>query len=98
VLGYNQVIYSKFAEVICLFCHGLCCMRGTMCFISDKNKPGYIKFIRREYHSNLCFGFNKATGRCNSYLNKPKICRLWKCWVLNLISRLFKQPIWDGKY
>jgi len=91
----NDVIYSKLAEFICFMCHGMCCNRGTMQF----RWIGYkLKFTGWE--AERCVSYNPITGRCKVYgrKEKPRLCRLYKCGLLNLISKMFKQKIWDGTW
>jgi len=90
----KSMVYSKIAEFICLICHGMCCYRGTIQFEWNGYK---LKFTGWEPIK--CTAYNTLTGRCKVHnTKKPKLCKVYKCQMLNFISRIFKQKIWDGEW
>jgi len=64
-----------------------------MTFEGDKKilKFKYIDRTRR------CICYNPRSGTCKEHNSRPKICQIWKCQMLNFISKLFDQPMWTGK-
>jgi len=58
---------------------------------------GKVSLIRKS--KIICLGWNRITGRCKVHnLEKLKICKLYKCKLLNFFSKLLNQPIWNWEW
>jgi len=94
---FREVIYKWLATICCLTCHGRCCF-GIMSFELEHSN-GRVTFISKGNIHHRCAAYSILLGICKEYSNRNtehNICKHWKCRTLNWLSRLFKQPIWNG--
>ena len=91
-------LYTLSARLLCFICHGGCCRREKN-FKFGTFKDGTQAVI--DEHSTTdkpCPSYNPRTGGCINYENRMSICVHWKCRALNILSRLFGEPEWTGRW